>query len=156
MSTQRGAQVPFQPPLLFFFSILLGLLIHYLVLPWSLPLGKLLCTITGACIGLSGLVVNVITIGYFNRSGQNTLPWEPTPSLILKGPYRFSRNPMYLSVLIMQVGFGVMINVLWIILFSIPAMIVVHFLAVLLEENYLTERFGEEYLRYTRRVRRYI
>lgn len=92
----------------------------------------------------------------FKRTGQNPVPWTPSPELILEGPYRFTRNPMYLGLTLFQVGIGFAINNLWISLFAAPALLVVHFIAVLPEERYLTEKFGESYKAYLVKVRRYL
>jgi protein-S-isoprenylcysteine O-methyltransferase Ste14 len=63
---------------------------------------------------------------------------------------------MYLGVTLFQVGLGVTLDNFWISLFSVPALSTVHFIAVLPEERYLTEKFGEPYVRYLVRVRRYL
>src|ERR1700694_2773149 len=83
-------------------------------------------------------------------------PWKPSPELILKGPYRFTRNPMYLGITLFEIGFGLAVNNLWISLFAVPALLTVHFIAVLPEERYLSKKFGESYKAYRTQVRRYL
>jgi protein-S-isoprenylcysteine O-methyltransferase Ste14 len=92
----------------------------------------------------------------FTRTGQSPFPWKPTPQLILQGPYRFTRNPMYVGVTVFLIGLGLALNNLWISLFAAPALLAVHFIAVLPEERYLTEKFGDSYRSFLARVRRYI
>jgi len=92
----------------------------------------------------------------FVRTGQNPTPWTPSPELLLAGPYRFTRNPMYLGVTLFQLGLGLAVNNLWISLLAAPALLVVHFTAVLPEEKYLSEKFGEDYKAYLVKVRRYL
>jgi protein-S-isoprenylcysteine O-methyltransferase Ste14 len=103
-----------------------------------------------------GLALNLTTIVMFRRSGQDPRPWRPSPSLLLRGPYKFSRNPMYVSVMLVQAGLGVLLNNLWIVIFVVPAMIIVHFTAVIPEEAYLGQKFGASYQTYKASVRRYL
>jgi protein-S-isoprenylcysteine O-methyltransferase Ste14 len=63
---------------------------------------------------------------------------------------------MYIGVTIVQIGLGVALNNLWISLFAFPALLAVHFIAVLPEERYLAKKFGEAYNAYLGRVRRYL
>jgi protein-S-isoprenylcysteine O-methyltransferase Ste14 len=92
----------------------------------------------------------------FRRTGQDPAPWKPSPSLILDGPYRFSRNPIYTGMTLVQLGVGISAGNGWIVLLAPLALLIVHVTAVLPEEAYLGERFGESYLRYKESVRRYL
>src|SRR5205085_1256575 len=92
----------------------------------------------------------------FLRTGQNPTPWSPTPELIARGPYRFTRNPMYVGVTTALVGVGIAVNVLWIPIFALVALAIIHVVAVVREEAYLAARFGDAYAAYTARVRRYL
>jgi protein-S-isoprenylcysteine O-methyltransferase Ste14 len=92
----------------------------------------------------------------FRQAGQNPIPWKPTPSLEFSGPYRFTRNPMYVGMTLMQVGLGVLLDNLWILVLAGPALAIVHVIAVLPEEAYLSEKFGEPYRHYLSKVRRYL
>jgi protein-S-isoprenylcysteine O-methyltransferase Ste14 len=112
---------------------------------------------------IAGLLV--ITIGVFLivsarvlflRTRQNPAPWKPTPKLIFQGPFRFTRNPMYVGATTIVLGLGVALDNLWISVFALPALGIVHFLAVLPEERYLSEKFGQSYTQYLARVRRYL
>lgn len=155
-SIEHGARVRFPPPLVFLLGILAGVALHYLVLPASVPLDHVVTAIVGTVIGLTGFAVVISARILFSRTGQNPIPWKPTPELILQGPYRYTRNPMYVGVTILQVGIGVSFNNLWIAALALPALTIVHFIAVLPEEKYLTEKFGEPYKAYLTRVRRYV
>ena len=92
----------------------------------------------------------------FVRTGQNPIPWKPTPELIFKGPYRYTRNPMYVGMTLIELGLGVALNNLWIPVFAAPALVTVHFIAVLPEERYLSDRFGQSYTTFLTQVRRYL
>jgi protein-S-isoprenylcysteine O-methyltransferase Ste14 len=85
-----------------------------------------------------------------------TEAWEPTPELIFDGPYRFTRNPMYLGMTLLAIGLGAAAGTLWTLPLSLAALGAVHLLAVRPEERYLTAKFGEPYLQYKARVRRYL
>jgi protein-S-isoprenylcysteine O-methyltransferase Ste14 len=155
-SKQGGANVRLPPPLVFVGLPILGLALHYLVLPLRLPMSVVARAIAGGLVGGAGLALNLATNVLFRRTGQNPLPWMPSPSLILRGPYKFSRNPMYLSVVLMMAGLGLGLGTLWLVLFAPIALIVVHYTAVLPEEAYLGAEFGEAYGKYKAAVRRYL
>ena len=93
---------------------------------------------------------------HFARTGQSPIPWKPSPSLILRGPYRYTRNPMYVGMTLVEVGLGLAANNLWIALFALPALVIVHVIAVRPEERYLAEKFGASYKEYLAQVRRYL
>lgn len=155
-SKEAGALVRFPPPLVFLLCILAGVALHYLVLPATLPLDQVVTAIAGTIIGLTGFAVVISARILFSRTGQNPVPWKPTPELILQGPYRYTRNPMYVGVTVLLIGIGIAFNNLWISALALPALIIIHFIAVLPEEKYLSEKFGESYSSYCTRVRRYV
>ena len=155
-SNERGARVRFPPPLVFLGSTLLGVAFQYVVAPARVPVDRAISAIGGILIIAAGLGLIVSARILFKRTGQNPAPWKPSPELILKGPYRFTRNPMYLGVTLVELGLGLAVNNLWIPLFAAPALLTVHFIAVLPEEKYLNEKFGESYKAYLSRVRRYL
>ena len=151
MQTQeRGAEVRLPPPLVFALAILLG---AFLPGPrpsvWvSAPPGAVLTVLGAALMGWA--------VGWFRRAGQDPRPWKPSTELIASGPYRFSRNPMYVGMTLMTIGIGGLLARGWIALLAPLALWVVHRAAVLREEEYLQARFGEAYLQYKSRVRRYL
>ena len=83
-------------------------------------------------------------------------PWTPTPETVFRDPYRLSRNPMYVGLCALQTGLGVGLGLWWIVILALPALIVVHFIAVRPEEAYLESKFREGYLSYKSSVRRYL
>jgi protein-S-isoprenylcysteine O-methyltransferase Ste14 len=153
---ERGAQVRFPPPLIFLGCILLGVACEYVVAPAPVPVARAISTIVGLFVLMAGFGFIASARILFSRTGQNPIPWKPSPALILKGPYRFTRNPMYLGVTLFELGLGLTVNNLWISLFAVPALVTVHFIAVLPEEKYLSEKFGESYKVYLAQVRRYL
>ena len=155
-STEGGAKVRFPPPLVYLIFILLGVGIQRTVAPLRIAAGSFLIRAAGAAIVLVGLWLNVNAWKLFERTGQHPAPWKPSPELVLSGAYRFTRNPMYLGMTCIQVGFGLALNNLWISLLAAFSLLTVHFIAVLPEERYLAERFGDGYRGYLIKVRRYI
>ena len=153
---ERGAQVRFPPPLVFVGFILFGTGLHYAVAPIPLPVDRWITLAAGILILLTGLSFIVVARNLFARTGQNPRPWTPSPELLLAGPYRFTRNPMYLGATLFQLGLGLAVDNLWISLLAAPALLLVHFIAVLPEEKYLSEKFGENYNAYLVKVRRYL
>ncbi|HXJ14897.1 MAG TPA: isoprenylcysteine carboxylmethyltransferase family protein, partial [Candidatus Limnocylindrales bacterium] len=110
----------------------------------------------GVVVLLGGLWLIVGAWTLFKRTGQDPKPWKPTPEIVLSGPYRFTRNPMYLGLTCIQIGVGLALNNLWISLLAAISLLTVHFIAVIPEENYLTEKFGDSYRGYLVKVRRYL
>jgi protein-S-isoprenylcysteine O-methyltransferase Ste14 len=155
-STEHGARVFIPPPLVFLSALLGGIALRHVVAPAPVPLGRAL----GIAAGGLALMTGVALIGsarlWFARTGQSPVPWKPTPSLILRGPYRFTRNPMYLGATTILVGLGVALDNLWMVALAPVALALVHVLAVLPEERYLHQKFGESYALYRGRVRRYL
>lgn len=155
-STERGARVRFPPPLVFLSALLGGIAMGHFVLRAPAPFGRTLGVAAGGLIVAVGIAVIVSARVWFTRTGQSPTPWKPSPSLILQGVYRFTRNPMYLGATTILLGLGVMLDNLWVCLFGLVALGIVHIIAVLPEERYLSEKFGESYTRYRDRVRRYL
>ena len=107
--------------------------------------------VLGAVLGIGSRAVRTM-----RRTGQDENPWKPTPSLIESGPYRFTRNPMYLQLVIICIGFAFILENAWILLLTPLAALALQELAIRPEEAYLERKFGETYLAYKRRVRRWL
>ena len=156
LAGKDGARVRFPPPLVFLGAILLGVLVQREAVPLSLSFSTAPRIAAGVLILACGVGLVLSARILFKRTGQSPIPWKPTPQLILQGPYRFTRNPMYVGVTLFVVGLGLALNNFWISLFAAPALLAVHLIAVLPEEHYLAEKFGESYRSYVARVRRYV
>jgi protein-S-isoprenylcysteine O-methyltransferase Ste14 len=150
-SKEGGARVRLPPPLVFAAAIAAGFFLPPRV---GLPLVARL--LLGGILVIAGLAVGFSAVGLFRKTGQDPRPWMPSPELIFHGPYRFSRNPMYVSMVMIACGVGLACDRAAVMLLSLAALAVVHFTAVLPEERYLQEQFGEPYSRYKSRVRRYL
>lgn len=154
-SPDRGANVRYPPPTVYVAFILLGWGLTYAAaLP--VPGPRIVSLASGVATLLIGLWLCANAIKLFRRTGQEPAPWKPSPELVLSGAYRFTRNPMYLGMTAIQAGLGLAVNNLWITLLAPFSLLAVHFLAVVPEEKYLTEKFGESYQGYSSKVRRYL
>jgi protein-S-isoprenylcysteine O-methyltransferase Ste14 len=105
---------------------------------------------------IAGLLLDGMAAGLFRRRGTAVEPWKPSTVLINEGPYRFSRNPIYLGFALMQVGIGLWSDRLAVLLMVIPAIIATNNWVIAREEAYLTRKFGEPYERYLTQVRRWL
>jgi protein-S-isoprenylcysteine O-methyltransferase Ste14 len=152
-SAERGARVRFPPPLVFVSALGLGVAGRHLVTPPAVPVA---IRIAAGLLILLGVGLIASARVWFVRTRQSPVPWKPTPELIFSGPYRFTRNPMYVGMTSIVIGLGVAAGNLWISLLAPLALLGVHFIAVRPEERYLSEKFGDAYRQYLARVRRYL
>ncbi len=137
------------PPLVFAGAIVVGMF-----LPDLRP-SMLASAPAGAVLIVLGLALGAWAVGWFRRTGQDLKPWTPSPELIIRGPYRVSRNPIYLAMTLLTLGIGGLLARGWIAVLAPLVLLAVHFSAVLPEERYLEEKFGEPYRQYKATVRRY-
>jgi protein-S-isoprenylcysteine O-methyltransferase Ste14 len=152
---EGGADVRLHPPALFLGAVLLGIALHWL---WALELarGSRLRIALGVALLCGGVALLGSALRIFHRIGQHPDPRKPTPVIARDGPYRLSRNPMYLGGSLIQLGLGVALGNAWIVLLLVPALALIHHRVVLPEEAYLEEKFGEDYSRFKASVRRWI
>ena len=154
-SGERGANVRLPPPSVYVAFLLLGVALRY-AMELSVPGPRFAGVAAGITFVLAGFGLLSDAWKLFHRTGQHPAPWKPTPELVLRGAYRFTRNPMYVGMTCLQIGLGLAFNNLWISLLAPFSLLVVHFIAVVPEERYLTEKFGESYRAYLIKVRRYL
>jgi len=91
-----------------------------------------------------------------HRAGTNVRPDRPATALVTGGPFRFSRNPLYLSLITLYVGITLLFDALWPLILLVPVLAFVHWGIVKREEHYLELKFGDAYRDYKTRVRRWI
>jgi protein-S-isoprenylcysteine O-methyltransferase Ste14 len=153
---ERGAKVNFPPPLVYVAFTVLGIIFRYALSPITASGHLPTYRWVGIAVLSMGLFLAISARILFARSGQSPIPWKPSPELLLQGPYRFTRNPMYVGLTLIQFGLGLALNNLWISVLAPVSLLIVHFLAVLPEEKYLSEKFGDSYRAYLTKVRRYL
>ena len=107
--------------------------------------------VAGAILGLGLWPVTIM-----RRSGQSENPYKPTHAIVERGPFRVTRNPMYLQMILVCLGFTLLLWSAWMLLLTPVCAGLLHHLAIRPEEAYLERKFGEAYAAYKRRVRRWI
>ena len=141
------------PPLVFGVPLVIGLLLdRWRPFPF-LPAGLALW-IGGAL--LLGFLVGLPAVIAFRRARTSPNPWRPTTALVTGGPYRFTRNPMYLGFVFLYLGVSCWVDTLWPLFFLPFVLVVMQFGVIVREEAYLEELFGEEYRAFRKRVRRWL
>jgi protein-S-isoprenylcysteine O-methyltransferase Ste14 len=93
---------------------------------------------------------------WFARQKTTIIPNKPATALVLDGPFRFTRNPLYLALALLAAGAGLWLNTWWVFILLVPAIALIDRLVIAREEAYLRRRFGAEYDAYMARVRRWI
>ncbi|RYU09850.1 methyltransferase family protein [Nocardioides iriomotensis] len=115
---------------------------------WRVPLGWALVLLFVAWNGWS--------LWLFGRHETGLLPGQPTRVMIAEGPYRLSRNPLYVGLLALNLGLALLIPTFWVLVLFPVAVLLADWGAVRPEERFLHERFGAPYDDYRRRVRRWL
>ena len=106
---------------------------------------------------LIGVVIYVWCAGEFTFAGQGTpAPFDPPRELVVKGPYRYVRNPMYVFVALALIGEAIFFGATILLLYAAIAIGFLHLWVLLYEERSLKRRFGAPYERYCRKVSRWI
>jgi protein-S-isoprenylcysteine O-methyltransferase Ste14 len=154
--SREGAAVRFPPPFVPLIALALGVVVHLWVWPFSLGVSGVLRYGLGGVLVAAGLGVMAAAMQLFRRTGQDPAPWEKTPEIISTGIYRFTRNPMYLGMGLLQAGIGVALDNAWVVLAVVPVWLTIQLIAIRHEEAYLERQFGQVYLDYKASVRRWL
>ena len=151
---QDKAGVVAPPPVLYLGALVFGLLLNRRFPVPFLP--RRIARILGWPLLSAGLLL----MGWFERSmrhaGTPANPYKPVSHLATEGPFRYTRNPAYLAMTMIYTGITGLANALWALLLLPVALLVIQRGVIEREERYLECKFGEEYLRYKVRVRRWI
>src|SRR5262245_39002067 len=143
-----------RPPLVYGTAIVTGLLLEF---GWPLPfLPRLLAALLGSVLVVVAVVVFSYSIRTFQTAGTPVPGNKPTTVIVRTGPYRFSRNPIYLAFSIFQLGIASWVNSVWLIVTLIAAVALMASVVIPREERYLERKFGADYLDYKRSVRRWL
>jgi protein-S-isoprenylcysteine O-methyltransferase Ste14 len=104
----------------------------------------------------AGVVLNVWAERLFRKSGVGVCPFSPVPNLVITGPYRFTRNPMYLGMVLLSASWPLMMGLYWNLWPAAALAAWLHFRFVLPEEEFLRGRLGVSYLEYASRNPRWL
>jgi len=149
------ARVIVRPPLAWLLAVAGGLALDRLVplpfMPAWLPAEWL-----GGALFVLALALFAWAITTMTRAGSNVPTNKPTTSIVDKGPYRVTRNPIYLAMVLGLIGLGIGFDSLWLLATLVPFFFVIHYGVVAREEAYLERKFGDVYRGYRARVRRWL
>lgn len=112
--------------------------------------------IVGGALLLTGFALAGLCVARFRGAGTNVPTYRPTTALVTGGPYRFSRNPIYIGLLLAYAGLGVLIDSVWVLAGLVPLFGILNLGVVAREEAYLEAKFGDAYRAYKARVRRWL
>jgi protein-S-isoprenylcysteine O-methyltransferase Ste14 len=154
MSADDTSGVAFPPPLLYIGGFLIGVGLELAFPVDDLPVAITIAA-TAACL-IAWLALDGAAMLNFRRAGTSMIPMNPSTALVVSGPYRFTRNPMYVGMAALYAAFAFAFGVIWAFALLPLVLVAVDRLVVALEEPYLERRFGEAYREYTARVRRWL
>jgi protein-S-isoprenylcysteine O-methyltransferase Ste14 len=110
----------------------------------------------GVAIFAIGFALAIWAIVTIRKAGTQVETWKPTTAIVANGPYRFTRNPIYLGMMLALVGLAIILDSLWLLAMLLPFYLVIRYGVVAREEAYLERKFGDVYLGYKSRVRRWL
>ncbi len=143
--------------MLFIAAAMAGLCLHWLIpLPWAAGNLREVLLLAGALLVAAAVALEVAAAVTFRKARTTILPHRAASHLITTGPFRFTRNPIYVGNTMLVAGVGLVFGVVWLLVAATLAAIAVHHLAVLREERHLADRFGEEWRQYAEAVPRWV
>jgi protein-S-isoprenylcysteine O-methyltransferase Ste14 len=142
------------PPLLFVGALALGLVLHW-IRP-AQPLPSLPARVMGVVLVMASGLLARSAEAAMKRAGTNIRPDQPTLAIVSDGPFRFTRNPLYLALTGLYAGIALLVDALWPLLLLAPVLAVLRWGVIAREERYLEAKFGEAYRAYRSRVRRWV
>jgi protein-S-isoprenylcysteine O-methyltransferase Ste14 len=153
--TADTAQVLVRPPLAWALAAVVGI-----ALGWLVPLPFVPAAVPAAWLGgtvfVFALALFAWAISTMTRAGSNVPTSKPSVSIVDTGPYRFTRNPIYLGMMLSLIGLAIAFDSLWSLIALVLFFLVIRYGVVAREEAYLERKFGEVYRSYRARVRRWL
>jgi len=143
------------PPVLVGGTLLIGVAVHYLVWPAQI-LPVAVSRVLGVIVFIAAGVLAHLSHLAMKRVGTNVLPTQPTLALATDGPYRYTRNPLYLAAIGVYVGVTLWVDSLVLLILLLPMVVILHVGIVLREERYLAAKFGATYEAYRSRIPRWL
>ena len=143
-----------RPPLVYLGAIALGLLLHF---AWPVRLVPPVASVPlGATAVLAAVALFISAVRTFRNAGTPVPGNRPTTAIVRTGPYRYSRNPIYLAFSLLQIGIAFWLNSPWLLVTLVPAVALMSLVVIPREEQYLETRFPSDYLPYKDSVRRWL
>lgn len=152
-TTADNAGVIARPPLLYAAAFVIVLALRWF---WPLPLlGHAVALSAGVSMIVLGVAIAMAGRRALQAAATNVHPMRPTTAIVTSGPYRFSRNPLYVALTIVFLGLALVFNTAWGFVVLVPLVVTMHCGVVRREERYLERKFGDVYRQYRSKVRRY-
>jgi protein-S-isoprenylcysteine O-methyltransferase Ste14 len=151
-----SAGVRFPPPLIYLGALLLGLAMERFVVVRSFGIDWRLLVATGALLCVVGMGIMLAAALLFRRLGTNAPPTQPTTLIATTGPFRWTRNPMYLAMALIYTGLAIGFDGPIAFALLPLVLIVIQTQVIAREESYLEAKFGDDYRRYKAKVRRWL
>jgi protein-S-isoprenylcysteine O-methyltransferase Ste14 len=153
--TVDTAQVIIRPPLAWALAVIVGLALDWLLPSPFLPFG-LPAALLGAMVFVIALALFAWAIITITRAGSSVPTNRPTTTIVDTGPFRFTRNPIYMGMFLGLIGLAIGFDNLWLLATLVPFVLVIRYGVVAREEDYLERKFGDVYRGYRSRVRRWL
>jgi protein-S-isoprenylcysteine O-methyltransferase Ste14 len=154
-STDDRSNAIVRPPLALALAILGGLVANWLIplpfLPEAVPR-----TWAGSTAIVLGLALGAWAIVTLRQAGTRVETTKPTTAIVTRGPYRLTRNPIYVGMLAILIGLTIALDTAWLLVAMVPFYLVIRFGVIAREEAYLERKFGDTYRSYKSRVRRWL
>lgn len=154
MKNEDSPRVLVPPPLLILGTLMAGLAVDPGFGGW--PAMSMAAAVPAAFLGAAGLAIGTLALGLFKRFQTHPEPWKPASALVTTGVYRFTRNPMYVGMLLIYAAVALLFQSAPGGILLLPLILVFDRLIIRREEEYLRRRFGAPYEEYRRHVRRWI
>ena len=151
----EGGPLPgfLRPPIIFLSAILLGIALNH---AWPLPFVPSTLGLLGPLFTLGAVVLFVLSLREFRRAGTSVRGSQRSTTIVRTGPYRFSRNPIYLSFILLLLGLAVWLDDPWLVLTLVPSTAFIAVVVIPREERFLERNFQEQYASYKAAVRRWL
>jgi protein-S-isoprenylcysteine O-methyltransferase Ste14 len=150
----EGGPLPglLRPPIIFLFAILLGIALNR---AWPLRFMPSTLRLLGPIVTLCAILLFLLSFREFRAAGTSVRGRKRTTTIVRTGPYRFSRNPIYLSFILLVLRLSVWLNNLWLVVALLPAVGFITMVVIPREERFLERNFHDQYLSYKAAVRRW-
>ena len=154
--TADTAHVIIRPPIAWALAVLAALALQWLMPLPFMPAAAAAGRVGGGAVFAMAIALVAWAIATLTRAGSNVPTSMPTTTIVDAGPYRFTRNPIYLGMIVGLIGFAIAFDSLWLLVALMPFALVIRYGVVAREEAYLERKFGDVYRRYRSRVRRWL
>jgi protein-S-isoprenylcysteine O-methyltransferase Ste14 len=142
-----------RPPLVFLCAIVLGIALNQV---WPIRFVPWVLRLLGPVFTLCAVTLFALSLREFRAAGTSVRGTERTTAIVRSGPYGFSRNPIYVSFILLVLGLSVWLNDLWLLVTLVPAVGIIALVVIPREERFLESNFHDQYLSYKAAVRRWL